>query len=203
MSGYDGPTNDPWAAIRAKQQAQHDEAQEANRPGKTQTFQSVRKLWNAILELRTLVEEMVRLFRIMPWNDGGQDDAKGFNLPSLEWTKVATVVVPRPSDKNRANVSVVALASVLGKRNPLFNPILWGRIVVNGAAGENMRLTTTVQPGETTSNCAGTFGLAREVTGLRSPITVELWLRLDLMEELYPINSVASLSVTVGFTRVG
>ena len=59
MSGYGGPTVDPWDAIKQRQQREHEAAQEANRPGRTQTFQSVRKLWNAILDIQVTIGELL------------------------------------------------------------------------------------------------------------------------------------------------
>lgn len=203
MSGYDGPTTDPWDAIKQRQQREHEAAQEANRPGRTQTFQSVRKLWNAILELRVLVLEMVDLVQRMPWNDGAQKDVTGFDLAPLTWVKVADVTIARPTDKNRANVSAVALASILGTPNSTFNPLMQGRIRVNGVDGEELPLTTSIMPGGGVAKCAGTFGLSRELNGLTQPVVVELWLRQQFMDSLSTVDSFASLSVSVGFTRVG
>lgn len=204
MSGYGGPTTDPWDAIKQRQQREHEAAQEANRPGRTQTFQSVRKLWNAILELRTLVDQMVELFNRMPQNGGAQVDEAGFNLPVLTWVKVAEATIPRPSVTNRAAVTVTVVAAINGRPSPILQPLMQGRIRINGFDGEPVKLATVY--GRSTSEvatCRGSFGLFHELTSLTQDVKVELWLHLASMEELFTIDSQAALSVSVGFTRVG
>lgn len=201
MSGYDGPTTDPWDAIKARQEREHEAAQEANRPGRTQTFQSVRKLWNAILDLQTLVQEMVTLFNRMPQNDGRQIDTSGWsvNTPPAggAWTTVATATIPRPANMNRvALMAIGTAASVID--NGGLSGAMQGRIVIAGTASNAIEGSS--EYGASQMRSALNMGHFREFAPGTS-VVVQLQLRGRMAE--FPSSNVASLSVSAGFTRVG
>ena len=204
MSGYDGPTSDPWAAIKARQQAEHDASQEANRPGKTQTFQSVRKLWNAILELRTLVDQMVTLFNRMPQNGGAQIDRSEWSVDTPpvggEWSTVASASIQRPDNMNRAAVTTVGNVSATAQAGQFGNSAIQCRILINGVTSTAREGTIELLVNTVRSSLS--MGFFHELTGLGgAAVTVELQARGRYSD--FPASNLASLSVSIGFTRVG
>lgn len=204
MSGYDGPTSDPWAAIKARQQAEHEASQEANRPGKTQTFQSVRKLWNAILELRTLVDQMVTLFNRMPQNGGAQIDRSGWSIDTPPangaWTTVASASIPRPANMNRGAVTTVGNVSATATPGSFGHSAIQCRILINGVASTVRE--GTLETLASTVRSSLSMGFFHELTGLGgAAVTVELQARGRYSD--FPASNLASLSVSIGFTRVG
>lgn len=201
MSGYDGPTTDPWDAIKQRQQREHEAAQEANRPGRTQTFQSVRKLWNAILELRVLVDNMTALFNRMPQNDGAQVDTSGWSVDTPPvggaWTTVASATIQRPENMNRvALMAIGTAASVID--NGGLSGAMQGRIVIAGTASNAIEGSS--EYGASQMRSALNMGHFREFAPGAS-VVVEFQLRGRMSE--FPGSNVASLSVSAGFTRVG
>lgn len=193
MSGYDGPTTDPWAAIKQREAREHEAAQEANRPGRTQTFQSVRKLWNAILELRALVLNMTELFNRLPQNDGRQLETDSWTPPS-SWTTILSTTIPRPANMNRVVVSANAFVSALASGSALG---FRARLVINGETSIEF-IGTVVGSAVTTSTAYPS--LVREITALTAPVSVQLQLS---GAGTYQYDQRATLSVTAGFSRVG
>lgn len=204
MSGYDGPTTDPWAAIKQRQAREHEAAQEANRPGRTQTFQSVRKLWNAILELRVLVDAMTELFNRMPQNDGAQIDTTGWSIDTPPvggaWTTVATATINRPATTNRAAVMAVGAIAASADSGEFGNFAAQARILINGVP--SVETEGTVEVLVNTVRTSVNLGFFHELVALTGPtVTIELQARGRYSD--YPVTNRASLSVSVGFTRVG
>lgn len=193
MSGYGAPTNNAWDAIKARQQREVEAAEEANRAGGTQTFQSVRKLWNAILELRVIVDNIVDLFRRMPQNDGRQLESDSWTAQTGEFVVLRTTI-PRPANMNRVVVSANAFVSAMTPGSALG---LRARLFINGVASVEF-IGTVVGSAITTSTTYPS--LVREISGLSSSVTVELRLSAASM---YTNDQRATLSVTAGFSRVG
>lgn len=201
MSGYGPPTNDPWDAINQRREKEHQLSEEANRPGRTQTFQSVRKLWNAILDLRTIVDQLVELFNRMPQNDGRQEDTSGWsvNTPPAagEWTTVATASIPRPDNMNR--VAVMATANVAAIINDGGSSGgLQARLVISGSESQAVEGSAEYR-GQQMRSAAG-VGFFREFAP-SSVVTVDLQVRGRMSQ--FTASNVAALSVSAGFTRVG
>lgn len=201
MSGYDGPTTDPWDAIKQRQQREHEASQEANRPGRTQTFQSVRKLWNAILELRVLVDNMTTLFNRMPQNDGAQVDTSGWSIntpPAAgDFTTVASATITRPANMNRVAIMAVATAAAVIDNGGV-SGAMQGRILIAGVSSEIIEASS--EYGASQMRSALNTGLFREFAP-GSTIVVQLQLRGRMSQ--FPASNRASLSVSAGFTRVG
>lgn len=201
MSGYDGPTTDPWDAIKQRQQREHEASQEANRPGRTQTFQSVRKLWNAILELRVLVDNMTALFNRMPQNDGRQVDTSGWsvNTPPAagSWTTIASATIPRPANMNRVSVMAVGTAAAIINDGGA-SGAMQARIVIAGTASAVTEGSLEYLASQVRS--AVNMGYFREFAP-GTNVVVQFQVRGRMSE--FPGSNRASLSVSAGFTRVG
>ena len=168
MSGYGAPTNDPWQAIKQRQAREREAAQEANRPGRTQTFQSVRKLWNAILELKQIVSELATVVAAIPISNVAEIVGNSFS-PTESWATVASLTIPRPEGKSQAAVMAQAgIALNWSATGGAAWPAVSSRVVINGEAGPAMPLSQGVSDagsGGVSGRMAGASNRARTVAG--------------------------------------
>lgn len=197
------PTNDPLAVMRRAADAERRATQTALDAGGTQPEQVVRKLRQTVEQQGILLDQVVALFNRMPQNDGRQVDTSGWSIDTPPvggaWVTVATATIPRPSTMNRAAVMAVATAAATTS-DTLYAAAVRGRILINGvASAEREGTLESLAAAVRTSLNAGFF---HELVGLGgSSVTVQLQLRGRYNE--YPATNTASLSVSVGFSRVG
>lgn len=195
MSGYSESSTDPWAAIRARQAKEAQAAQEANRPGGTQTFQSVRKLWNAILDIRSTVSALQELLLRMPQVEGNDVTSTAWPNGSAAWTSIATFTFARRENYNRVVVS--ANASVRGLSDVPGALAFRARLVINGVASTEFQ--AQVSGGAFVAGVSYP-SLVREITPLTSSVVVEL--QVDTVMNTFAYDRVATLSATAAFSRV-
>ena len=194
------PTNDPLDVMRRNQTTAKKATDTALDASGTQPEQVVRKLRAQVAALEVVVEQMVELFNRMPQNDGRQVDETGWTtIEPPTWTTVASATIPRPGQTNRAAVMAVGLVAGMRDALPAYLASISARILING-------VQSTVTPG-TGSISTGTYfgsvniGFFHELSGLGSDVVVELQVLGAF--NMIPAQNRASLSVSVGFTKVG
>lgn len=195
------PTNDPIQVMRRANDDAEKAARRAQEAGGTEAFQAVRKIQQQIKDVIEVQEQMIELFNAMPQNDGRQVDKSGWSVnqpPATgSWSTVAAASIPRPSKMNRVAVSVVATAS--GVLNQGSSGALQGRVLINGVASEEREGAMELLASR--ERCTLQMAFFREVTGLKSGVSVEFQVR-GRYSEFAPSNN-AALTISAGFTRVG
>lgn len=196
------PTNNALDVMRRDLESERRERDAALNAGGTQPEQVVRKLREAVEQQGVLLNQMVELFNRMPQNDGRQVDVSGWSIDTPPangaWTTVATATIPRPANMNRAAVMAVATASAITET--AYPGAIQGRILINGvASAANVGALETLASNSRSSLNMGFF---HELSGLGGAnVSVQLQLRGRYND--FPASNVASLSASIGFTRIG
>lgn len=196
------PTNRALDVLRRRADEERRARDEALSAGGTQPEQVVRKLRQTVEQQGILLDQLVELFNRLPQNDGRQVDSSGWivNSPPAagDFTTVAVSSIPRPPSMNRVSVMAVGnVAAIID--NGGSSGALQGRIVINGVPSQTIEASSEFLGAQMRSVL--NTGFFREITGLSGSVIVELQVRGRMSE--FPASNRASLSVSVGFTRVG
>lgn len=194
--GYDPADTDPYDALRRQMQADSDAARAALGAGGTQPFQTVRKVLG-------LLEDLLALVARLPQVESRQDVRSGFGIsdvPSAGWKTVASVSLPRPSDKNRVVIQASAQGAVLDTTSGGLTTAQC-RVLVDGVASPV--IPASKDAGATFVNNVLVVSMVWEITPLPATVTVEF--------QMSPLNpsafaarpsNIANLSVYAGYSVV-
>lgn len=197
------PTNNALDVMRRDLESERRERDAALNAGGTQPEQVVRKLRETVEQQGVLLNQMVELFNRMPQNDGRQVDVSGWSIDTPPvggaWTTVASSSIPRPANMNRAAVTTVGNVSAAAPATT-FNSAIQCRILINGVASTARE--GTIENLVNTVRSSLSMGFFHELSGLGgASVTVELQARGRF--SAYPESNSASLSVSIGFTKIG
>lgn len=177
MSGYNPPTSDPWSAIKQRQANDRQAIAEANRPGRTQTFQAVRKLWAAINDIRSLVQAVFDIIAAMPENVIVQKAETNYGLIADEWTTVAAGTIAKPSARDSAitQANGNATLSQILETDP---GAVLARLTVNGVTSPETyaQIAETVVGDDVRYTATVTVAHLHQFTELEGPLEFELQL---------------------------